>query len=96
MKAIVRKVDEKEALDSLHAHCKCGGSMLHIWTECMQCIIKDRRKRIIDLTGPYMYCETCDDIQYHGVEEAGGYKELIQCLGCWNKEQNVKGRESHS
>ena len=37
--------------------------------------------RVIDLTEPYQYCETCDDIKYHiHKEETSGHKELTGCL----------------
>ena len=100
MKAIVRKVDVRESLDSLYAHCKQCREEVHLMSGqgCIQSTMEDWRKRIIDCTGPYRYCETCDDIKYHVVEEeTSAHNELPVCIGCWSKDQSVKeGKEPHS
>ena len=54
MKAVVRKVDVNEALDSLYTHSKKGKEEVYFipGEGCIQCIIDDGRKRAIDLSDP--------------------------------------------
>ena len=79
MKIIVRKVDKKGSLNSMYVHFdRCREEVCLIPGQgCIQCIIKGGREGIIDLTGPYRYCETCDDIKCHISEvDTRGHKDM--------------------
>ena len=94
MKVIVRKPHEKEASNPWCLHCtQCKKEVGVIPGQgFMPCVIKDRRSRIIDLTGHNKYYETSNNIKYYvSEEETAGYHKLTRCLGCWSRKQSVDG-----
>ena len=92
MKAIIKRMHERETFSTSHGQCdQCMKQVCVIPGQgCMLCAIYDGRRGFINLTSPYRYFKTCNDVKYPLTEKGTGeHKELTGCLDHWNRKQSA-------
>ena len=58
---------------------------------CMDCMVKAGRRRKIDDSVSYQYCNLCDGVKWYvTLKQAQGRKEFVRCIGCWGMEKMAK------